>query len=71
MQISIKGREFNVEIAGEWPGYVILLPLANGLDKTVPIATGETKAAAVNNAIKYLIALVEMEEENAGCTAKE
>lgn len=72
MEIQIKDRVFDVEIGGEHPGYVVLIPLANGLDKKVPIATGKTKVAALNNAIKYLIELVKLqEEENAGCTAKE
>lgn len=72
MQISIKGREFDIEIVGEHPGYLVLVPLANGLDKKVAIATGKTKAAAVNSAIEYLIELVKLqEEEDAERTAKE
>lgn len=50
MQLTINGKQFDVELSGDSP-YMVYREVAG---KIVPLATGDTKAEAVNNAIEYL-----------------
>ena len=65
MKITISGREFDVELAGEHPGHIATIPLANGMEhKRFVIANGKTKAETINNAIVWLTNFVHLEESN-------